>query len=235
MAQDQQEQDRREAQAGSDGRGRANGNDPFARLIQDHREVEQLFEQIKEPEGDERQQLVATLAQSLRLHFVLEEDLVYPLVAEDVEAEMAEEGEIEHGLARDGLQKVEELSPDGPGFEAALEMLAAGIEHHVQDEETEAFPKLREQLDGDEQADLGRRLSEAREQAEADPAGLRPGRKRGKSDGRSNGHASNGSKAARSDGKEPTKKELLEQAKKAGIEHRSSMTKAELADALAKN
>jgi iron-sulfur cluster repair protein YtfE (RIC family) len=200
------------------------GDDPFARLIADHRKVEQLFEQIKEAEGDGRQQLVDQLAASLRLHFMLEEDIVYPLIEQDVEEEMAEEGEIEHGLARDGLEKVESLSPDAPGFEAALDMLAAGIHHHVQDEESEAFPSLRDNLDGDELGDLGRRLAEARKAAEDDPGRVRAGRRAGR------GKSGKGDKT----GKEPTKKELLERAKKAGIERRSSMTKAELADALAK-
>ena len=33
-----------------------------------------------------------------------------------------------------------------PGFGAAVAMLKAGIAHHVEEEETEVFPKLREAL-----------------------------------------------------------------------------------------
>jgi hypothetical protein len=35
-----------------------------------------------------------------------------------------------------------------PGFGAAVDMVEAGIKHHVEEEETEVFPKLRKALGG---------------------------------------------------------------------------------------
>jgi len=35
-----------------------------------------------------------------------------------------------------------------PGFGAAVAMVQAGVEHHVEEEENEAFPKLRESFSG---------------------------------------------------------------------------------------
>jgi hemerythrin-like domain-containing protein len=272
MAQDQRGNDSAHGRAdGSQGASPGTAvADPFGRLIEDHRMVERLFEQIKSAEGDDRRPLVEQLARALRLHFVLEEDLVYPRVADDLDDEMAEEAEVEHRLARQGLEQVVELCPDQPGFGATLEMLAAGIGHHVDEEESEVFPGLREKLDDAALAQLGEQLMSTRREAEADPsrvearasevdasdARAKPNGKVASNAAKANGRrakaASSGSstsangksarstsangKAARSGGgKEPTKKDLLEKAKKAGLEHRSSMTKAELADALAKS
>jgi hemerythrin-like domain-containing protein len=52
------------------------------------------------------------------------------------------------------LASVEKLV-DEPGFGAAVAMLTAGIKHHVKEEETEVFPKLKSKLDRAELAELG--------------------------------------------------------------------------------
>ena len=46
-------------------------------------------------------------------------------------------------FATKGLDDMVGLAPDEPGFGAALDAVKAGIAHHVEEEETEVFPKLR--------------------------------------------------------------------------------------------
>jgi hemerythrin-like domain-containing protein len=84
----------------------------------------------------------------------IEESLVYPLVAARVGPEESEEAETEHGLAREGLEKMSELV-DEPGFGAAVAMVTAGIKHHVKEEETDVFPALKSKLDREELSALG--------------------------------------------------------------------------------
>jgi len=179
--------------------------DPTAVLRADHRQVERLLREIAESDPPARPPLVQELATNLEAHMELEEHHLYPLVAEALGQEEEEEGESEHELARIGLAKVQELSPDGPGFMAALEMLKAGIGHHVEDEESEMFPQLNEKLDADGLETLDHRLTDARK-----VLGL----------------------PTRADLPEGSKAELLEKAKKADVPGRTSMTKEELAEAL---
>jgi hypothetical protein len=89
-----------------------------------------------------------------------------------------------------------------PGFGAAVEMMTAGIAHHVEDEEEEAFPKLRQAFDADRLSSLGRTLM-----AEKQTAGMLVD-------------------------SQSTKAELQEIAGELGIERRSSMTKDELKEAI---
>jgi hemerythrin superfamily protein len=113
-------------------------------LEADHRQVEDLFAEIEGAEGDARQPFIDELATSLRAHMELEEQAVYPAMEPIVGHESTQEAQTEHELARKGLEDMLRLAPDEPGFGAALDAVKAGITHHVEEEETEVFPKLRE-------------------------------------------------------------------------------------------
>jgi hemerythrin-like domain-containing protein len=130
-------------------------NDPIAMLKRDHREAAALLKELAESKpGAKRRKTTDALASALKLHMHIEESLVYPLIAELVGEEEEHEAEIEHGLVRDGLAKMVELV-DEPGFGAAVAMVTAGIKHHVKEEETDVFPKLKAKLSRDELAALG--------------------------------------------------------------------------------
>jgi hemerythrin superfamily protein len=181
--------------------------DPTKLLEADHRQVEDLFEQIEKAEGDARTPLIEELSTALKAHMQLEEEVVYPAMEPVTGAEAVQEGETEHELARKTLADMVALAPDEPGFGGALEAVKAGITHHVEEEEGEIFPKLRS--DGTEVLEqmatpfMQKRLA----------LGL-------PMDGAALAAAS-------------TKEELLEEARSAGIDGASSMSKEELASALA--
>jgi iron-sulfur cluster repair protein YtfE (RIC family) len=113
-------------------------------LVTEHREAEALIEKLADTEpGDRRNELIDELTHALHVHMEVEEQFLYPIVREELGKEDAFEGNVEHELARDGLEKLHELR-DKPGFAAALDMVKAGISHHVEDEEQDMFPELRE-------------------------------------------------------------------------------------------
>jgi hemerythrin-like domain-containing protein len=222
-------------------------SNPIMMLQADHRRVEALFVRIGTTDGDERAELVKQLLAALRVHMELEERHVYPLVGAEVDADVAEEAEVEHQLVRDGLAQLEELTPDEAGFDAALTMVMAGIEHHVQEEEGDAFPRLAAQLGPERLADLARQLSAARadliereqrpaagrttaKQDKADTAASRPPRPKRPSNRTRTPRSK--PRAARIDPDETTKADLLQRAKKAGVSGYSHMSKAELAKAI---
>jgi iron-sulfur cluster repair protein YtfE (RIC family) len=178
-------------------------------LESEHREVEQMLEKLAHSEpGDERHETLQLLTESLTTHLAVEERFVYPITQEAVGAEEEAEAETEHDLARQGLDKLHELV-DKPGFAAAVDMAKAGIKHHVEEEEHEVFPKLREQA-GDRVDALG------------DPSELE---QQVKSGGAGAGGATKEESGA-------SKEELYEKAKEAGVAGRSRMSKSELKEAL---
>ena len=140
-------------------------NDPMRILKADHREVEKLLDKLADSEeGAEREQMVVELVTKLSAHMQAEESIVYPPVKAEVGEEDEEEAEIEHGLAREALEKVQQMV-DMPGFGAAVEMLKGGISHHVKEEETELLPELKESLERDEWLAIGDALVEAKKAA----------------------------------------------------------------------
>jgi iron-sulfur cluster repair protein YtfE (RIC family) len=180
--------------------------DPTKLLEADHRKVEELFEKIASADEDRRPPLIEDLVTSLRAHMQVEEVALYPAMDPVTGSEPVQEGVTEHELARKNMQAMVELAPGQPGFEGALETLKAAVSHHVDDEEQEVFPKLREE--GREILDsVQKRVMQLRSELglPADPSAIADA---------------------------STKEELQSDAKAAGIEGYSSMTKEQLAEAL---
>lgn len=172
-------------------------NDPMRILKADHREVAQLLARLADTdEGTERDNLVSEVETKLGLHMELEESLVYDLVEEHVGAEDKEEAEIEHGLLRETLTKLREMG-EQPGFGAVVEMLKGGISHHVEEEEREILPELKDAMGNAEWRDLGDRIAEAKQAAGMPVAQAQTAKRRSaKRKPRSSTAASNKSRAA---------------------------------------
>jgi hemerythrin-like domain-containing protein len=118
--------------------------DLIEHLTQEHREAEALMGKLSESDpGPERDALIDELDDALTVHMLVEERFLYPIVSSTLGSETEEEAETEHSLARDGLAILRDLA-SAPGFGAAVEMLRAGVSHHVGEEESEVFPRLRE-------------------------------------------------------------------------------------------
>src|SRR5688572_10380653 len=106
-----------------------------------HREVDELFQQLDETEDDEEcEQLFVQLADKLAMHAKIEETHFYPAVkaarTEDILLESLEE----HLAIKRCLADLVDMDVDDETFEAKLKVLQEQVEHHVEEEETELFP-----------------------------------------------------------------------------------------------
>jgi len=101
----------------------------------------------------ERHPILADLGDALATHMAVEEERVYPIVDDRLGSDKAREAQREHDTARDDLAQLVD-SADGSDFASALAKFKTGISHHVQEEETEIFPQLRQKAP-DEIAALG--------------------------------------------------------------------------------
>jgi hemerythrin superfamily protein len=68
----------------------------------------------------------------------------------------------EHEEAKTLLEEMEELGADSHEFGSKLQQLMEAVEHHVEEEEGEMFPKIREVFEADELEQLGQDLESAK-------------------------------------------------------------------------
>jgi hemerythrin-like domain-containing protein len=134
-------------------------------LEHDHREVEQMFAELEslrgattEEDQERRKQLAEQVTTELVRHSVAEEVLVYPQVEKKVSSEEAEHAREEHAEAEETLQRLEKLDADDPAFDDELATLMREIRHHIEDEEGETFPHMRQAMDAEELQKLGGRV-----------------------------------------------------------------------------
>ena len=128
-------------------RGRA--NDATALLAKDHKDVKALFKRYEklakaEADGGEREELAAQICEMLTVHTTLEEEIFYPAVREaEVDADLLDEAEVEHASAKDLISQIRSMSPDDDLYDAKVSVLGEYVNHHVEEEEGQMFPKAR--------------------------------------------------------------------------------------------
>ncbi|RNL80204.1 hemerythrin domain-containing protein [Nocardioides marmorisolisilvae] len=130
-------------------------------IMSDHREVERLFDVLKN-DPSTRALNLPVLTALLTAHSRAEEAEVYPAAAEAGGAEDVEHGQKEHLEADQLLARLAETDPDAPEFESRLQDLVDAISHHVEEEETTVLPAMRERMSQDELRDLAERFSQVR-------------------------------------------------------------------------
>jgi len=129
--------------------GSRSRNDAIALLEKQHRDVKALFrryEKMAKQEADEaeRQALAGQICEMLTMHTTIEEEIFYPAAREaQVEEDLLDEAEVEHASAKDLIAQIQSGSPDDELYDAKVNVLGEYVNHHVQEEEGEMFPKCR--------------------------------------------------------------------------------------------
>lgn len=113
-------------------------------LKQQHQEVKEIFKQLEKGNGDSTKNLAA-LANSLAAHMVIEQELFYPAVL-SVDKDLVLESYEEHAVARFALKRLLKTEPRDQTFQAKVTTLKEIIEHHVEEEEEDLFPKSEKAL-----------------------------------------------------------------------------------------
>ena len=129
-------------------------------LEQDHREVEELFTKAETTSGAAKQQVVTKIASELTIHAEVEEEIVYPAMRQVGLNDIVDESESEHQTVKDLVAKLEGVDGSTNEADPVLAELKKNVQHHVEEEESDAFPKFREAVD---QATLQQLADQVRE------------------------------------------------------------------------
>lgn len=148
--------------------------DAIVLLRNDHKDVERLFKQYEklgERAFTTKRKVVDQIIEKLVVHAAIEEQQFYPAVRKhvaDADDEVLE-GLEEHHIVKWTLSELRDLSPEDERFHAKVTVLIESVRHHVQEEEGDMFPKVREAMGRKALAELGEALEAARNVAPTRP------------------------------------------------------------------
>ena len=130
--------------------------DPFQLLQQDHNSVISLFAEYRKAEGGPTKHPFFDLIKAeVLLHARIEEQAVYPVFKQYQELQpLIEESYEEHRKVEQMLQIMSDQTSAGGSFVSHMLELEKNIEHHVQEEESQVFPKAKQALSQEQQQKL---------------------------------------------------------------------------------
>jgi hemerythrin superfamily protein len=152
--------------------------DAITLLKADHKSVQALFrkyEQLGERAHKSKRATVERISRELSIHAAIEEKVIYPAAraALDDDAIVLESLE-EHLIVKWELAALADLDPSDERYDAKVTVLIENVRHHVKEEESEFFPKLRSALSRSELAELGEALERAKKTAPTRPHPMLP-------------------------------------------------------------
>jgi iron-sulfur cluster repair protein YtfE (RIC family) len=149
--------------------------DAIVQLKADHKEIRRLFADF-EKAGDNaratKKRLVDKMIELLTVHTYIENEVMYPRVRAllpDLEDDILESYE-EHHVADVLVMELSSMSASDERFTAKTSVLIENVTHHMQEEEDEWFPQVREGLGRKALQDIGAEMQEARKRAPRKPS-----------------------------------------------------------------
>jgi len=147
-------------------------------LKQQHREVEKLFKQFDSAKSaGPRQKAFEEIADALAVHATIEEKHFYPAVKKAQTEDILLEAVEEHLEIKRVIADLLEMDGGEDQFAAKVKVLQEDVEHHVEEEEGEMFPKVEKLFDDEQLEAIGALMDETQEQLkrEGNPRDAIPG------------------------------------------------------------
>lgn len=114
-------------------------------LKDDHDRVKKLFDNFKMTRArPAKTKIVSQALTELKIHAVLEEELFYPAVRNQVGAVLMNEAQEEHHVAKVLIAELDQMKSGSGSYDAKFNVLSENVRHHITEEEDEIFPKARD-------------------------------------------------------------------------------------------
>ena len=149
--------------------------DAIVVLKDDHKQIKKLFKDFQgagEDATSRKGEIVRKIIEELTVHTYLENECMYPEVRKllpDLEDDVLESYE-EHHVADVLCIELYLMNPGDERFDAKTTVLIENVTHHIEEEEQEWFPKVREGLGRKQLQEIGARMIEMRATAPRKPS-----------------------------------------------------------------
>jgi hemerythrin superfamily protein len=149
--------------------------DAIVLLKNDHKDIKKLFTQFQKA-GDGAQKtkgkLVDKIIELLTVHTYIENEVMYPRIRKllpELEDDVLESYE-EHHVADVLVVELSMMKPGDERFDAKTTVLIENVLHHIEEEEDEWFPKVRQGLGRKQLQEIGAEMEKARKTAPRRPS-----------------------------------------------------------------
>lgn len=149
--------------------------DAIVQLKDDHRDIRKLFRDFEAPGENataRKGQLVKRMIELLTVHTYIENEVMYPRVREllpDLEDDILESYD-EHHVADVLVSELFAMKPTAERFDAKTTVLIESVRHHMDEEEQDWFPKVRDGLGRKALQEIGAEMETARKKAPKKPS-----------------------------------------------------------------
>jgi hemerythrin-like domain-containing protein len=149
--------------------------DAIVLLKADHQEIRKQFRKFEGAGADAhaaKGKIVDKIIELLTVHTYIENEVMYPEVRRllpDLEDDVLESYE-EHHVADVLVMELAGMKPDQERFDAKTTVLIENVEHHMEEEEQDWFPKVRAGLGRKQLQALGAQMIELKKTAPRSPA-----------------------------------------------------------------
>ena len=133
-------------------------------LTKDHRMVSGMIRTLEMTprfNGMVRKTLLEQIRNSVMVHAQAEEEVLYPAMRNLMfmgGTSRVDESYREHQQLKDLLNEMQHMDPNSDAFDTKFQDFKNKIEHHVDEEENEMFPIIRDRMSTDRQEQLGQRI-----------------------------------------------------------------------------
>ena len=148
--------------------------DAIVVLKDDHKKIRTMFRQFRaagENAHVRKGKLATQIIEELTVHTYIENECMYPEVRAllpEVTDDVLESYE-EHHVADVLCLELHAMKPDAERFVAKMTVLIENVEHHMDEEEQEWFPKVREGVGRKKLGEIGARMLEMKKTAPRSP------------------------------------------------------------------
>jgi hemerythrin superfamily protein len=149
--------------------------DAIVVLKEDHKTIKKLFREFQNAGDDAvaaKERAVKRIIEELTVHTYLENEVMYPEVRKllpDLEDDVLESYE-EHHVADVLCAELFAMNAGDERFDAKTTVLIENVTHHIEEEEQDWFPKVREGLGRKQLQEIGARMLELRDKAPRRPS-----------------------------------------------------------------
>ena len=144
-------------------------------LKDDHKKVSAL---IQEYFASPSSEVVVDIVKELSVHAAIEEQYVYPKIREVVPGgdKLADQAIQEHQTVKELLAELDGADGKDPSVTAGVSALRESVEQHVEEEESQLLPKLKQHCELEDLQKLGQTLETAKTAAPTHPHPNAPAR-----------------------------------------------------------